>query len=316
MDPRDTFLTALQYSNTEILHHQGFIFLCGGKTDENNGKYVSARGHILNKISLSNPDLANHIELAEDIKDWWRSDRYTDLITFESDIAELSGQIVIFLESPGAIAELGSFSQIASIQRKLLIFVDEQHSNIDSFIQLGPVKYLEEHFDGSVYYFRWINHDNPFQILDQELIQDCDDEIIDIINSGFDTRNHAEGYDPAITRHQMLITADLIDIMFALTITEIIEYLKQFEITINKSRLKQYLFVLEYFDLIDIVKRGSSYFYVSNSLQIFAEYYSDKKIDRQRLKFDILNFYRNKRTEERRYRVIRNQLTKIAKGNG
>jgi len=311
LDPRDQFITDICPDQTQILHHRGFIFLCGGdkEKDEESGNYISGRGYILNRISEKYTDLAVNIELAEDIKDWWRSDRYTDLITFECDIAELSGLIVIFVESAGAIAELGAFSQLPSIQKKLLVFVDETHSKTDSFIQLGPIKFLESHFDDSVAYFNWIDHSEDSEnTLDLKLIEDCADEIIDDVNRAFDKKDHSELFSCEKNRHQMFVACDLIDVMHALTIKEIIKYLASFNIEIKKKRLKQYLYVLEKFDFISVIKRGSITFYVSQHKQEFVEYSTKTKIDRQRLKYDIAEYYKNTEKEEKRHRVIRSQL--------
>jgi hypothetical protein len=50
------------------------------------------------------------IVLAEDAAPLTSEAGYSDLFSFESDIAQLVGLILLFAESPGSLAELGAFA--------------------------------------------------------------------------------------------------------------------------------------------------------------------------------------------------------------
>ena len=54
---------------------------------------------------------------------------YQDLLRFERDLAELSSLTVLFSESPGSIAELGSFAVMNTIQERLLVVMHQEDAH-------------------------------------------------------------------------------------------------------------------------------------------------------------------------------------------
>jgi predicted transcriptional regulator len=291
-----------------VKHHPGFILLCGGKYDAGNTNSLSARDQLLKYLPIQNSRLCNNIELAEDINDWWRDGTYSDLITFEQDIAELAGLIVIFLESAGAIAELGAFSQVKSIQQKLLVFVDTEHKNQESFISLGPIAFLKHFFPDSVRAYKWIDHNSDkANALDTLLMEDCIDEIAEDIHTSYADKDHEAVFVPTNVRHQMLLVCDVLDLMLALTPSEIVDILSYFKANVSKDRVEQYLFILTKFGFIELVERGRRY-YISKSGKDFMRYKSRNPgvpIDRLRIKNDMRDLYSSSPSEEKRLRAIR-----------
>ncbi len=65
-----------------------------------------------------------------------------DLLTLENMLAESAHAIIIIVESPGSIAELGAFVNSEVLLPKLIAVVDKKHRNDKSFIMLGPVAQL------------------------------------------------------------------------------------------------------------------------------------------------------------------------------
>lgn len=66
-----------------------------------------------------------------------------DLLSLENLLAKSVHAIVIILESPGAIAELGAFTNHPELKDKLIVIVDKKYSKAKSFISLGPIRYLK-----------------------------------------------------------------------------------------------------------------------------------------------------------------------------
>ena len=58
-------------------------------------------------------------------------------------MAELSSLTVLFSESPGSIAELGSFAVLNTIQERLLVVMHQEDAHRKSFIWRGPVLFLK-----------------------------------------------------------------------------------------------------------------------------------------------------------------------------
>jgi len=73
-----------------------------------------------------------------------------DHLSIEVKEAEKSDLILMFLGSPGTFAELTAFVLNDNIRSKLVVFNDISYKNIDSFINLGPLKMLPE---GRLLYF-------------------------------------------------------------------------------------------------------------------------------------------------------------------
>ena len=68
---------------------------------------------------------------------------------------------IVFSESPGAIAEIGSFSVLENIKDRLLLVLHEEDAKrSDSFIWKGPVTYLKvmaknKGNDNPIYVYNW-----------------------------------------------------------------------------------------------------------------------------------------------------------------
>ena len=86
------------------------------------------------------------IIIAEQVENLWKkclkeeNAGYDNLLEFEMDVAELSTTIPIFLEGCGALVETGAFFCKPDLRKKLLIIVNTEHFNKDSFIQKAIIK--------------------------------------------------------------------------------------------------------------------------------------------------------------------------------
>ncbi len=184
----EQFKESLDLSNFRIINFPSLIFFCGGSIpkpeEEKAGLYYSLRHFVKNFIKIHNSEMFKKIVLAEEIKDWYRDGHYKDLLTFERDLAGLAAVIVIFVESPGSIAELASFAYNDQINNKLLVFLNSCHYGGESFIYLGPITYLENHIHNNAYVHTWkMYHDADSDYFDEKSLQDDDlTEIIGAIN--------------------------------------------------------------------------------------------------------------------------------------
>lgn len=128
------------------------VFLCGGPYSERGkGRIKSLRDAFL-RVSL-HPALADsEVILAETFtKQFEFSSRYTDILQFEADLAQIAELIILFCESEGSFAELGAFAHDDEISKRLLVVIRERYANSGSFISLGPIARLRNQSDNSVY---------------------------------------------------------------------------------------------------------------------------------------------------------------------
>ena len=77
----------------------------------------------------------------EDYPDWLAFSGYEDLLLFERDAGLLSRAIVLFVESEGAIAELGAFALDDQLHKKLFVVISRKYRESpfrQSFLNLAP----------------------------------------------------------------------------------------------------------------------------------------------------------------------------------
>jgi hypothetical protein len=61
------------------------------------------------RVCLLSRRLKGEVVLAEKANQLYRETKYTDLISFEEDIARIASLVLVIAESPGSLAELGAF---------------------------------------------------------------------------------------------------------------------------------------------------------------------------------------------------------------
>ena len=106
--------------------------------------FKSCRDIFYRYITRSECLFRENVILAEQVFRYFEHSSYQDLLRFERDLAELSVLTVIFSESAGSIAELGSFAVLKTVQERLLVVMHEDDAYEKSFIWRGPVLYLKE----------------------------------------------------------------------------------------------------------------------------------------------------------------------------
>lgn len=137
---RGLMLELLKYGY-EFRPPKKFIFVCGGDIKENNSVRAKFREFCRSNykdIELFMPEWAySHYNSIPDAK-------FLNLSEFEDLIAKASQLIVLFPESPGSFAELGYFSANDKINQKVLLVLDSEHADEESFIALGPASILNK----------------------------------------------------------------------------------------------------------------------------------------------------------------------------
>jgi hypothetical protein len=248
----------------------------------------------MRRLDVLAPNIATRSFLAEDFKDWMRSSTYDELFTFEQDLAALASLIIIFVESDGAIAELGAFSAIPQVHDKLLIFLQTQHYQSESFIRLGLLDFLISKDPASVCAFPWKTIQNGSQkSVVQSSIDDCLEEISESITLAL-KRNNPRQFKTDRTRDQMLLISDLVDQMIGLQLNEIQEFMRIVGIPLDTRTLKQRLYVLKKLDFVEQITRGHTSYYVASKSQSYVKYgfYSGSaKYDRERVRAEIARYY-------------------------
>ncbi|WP_056292935.1 hypothetical protein [Afipia sp. Root123D2] len=77
----------------------------------------------------------------------------SDLQTAELAFAQKADFTILLLESPGAIAELATFSMMENIRPRLFVMVPDRFYNSESYIARGPLSVLAKAHLNNVIYF-------------------------------------------------------------------------------------------------------------------------------------------------------------------
>lgn len=303
---KDILLSKLDIKNSRLKPYEGFIFLCGGPTDICEPYPVSIRDAIYREL-VKNDHIEQRIRVAEHYKDWSHDSMYKDLVSFERHLAELSSVIVLVLESPGSIVELGLFSVIEEFQSKLLIFIESDHYRSNSFIKLGPVDYLEKTHNNFAECHRWLKN----SVFDPSAALNLQKELAEAVVNRIKKPTSEHIFEPNRWLDTALLVCDLLNLNSALTIRELKTLFKGFGYDKSETDIKQILFLLEKVGFIVMEPKGDQRFYVSlEARQFFKFHISDQSFDLDRFRIDTLTHYESE--DKKRFRAIQEVRTRHA----
>lgn len=276
--------------------------MCGGPTDICSQRPVSIRDAIYRELA-SDAALERRIRVAEHYKDWAHESIYRDLVSFERHLAELSSVIVLVLESPGSIAELGLFSIIEEFQAKLLVFIETDHYKSSSFIKLGPVDFLEKVHNNSAECHRWTVEVDRHPRFDPTAAQALQPELAEAILKRATKLTPGHKFRKESWLDTALLLCDLLNLCSALTLREIRALLENLGNPKAESELKQFLFILERVGLLAVEPKGDQRFYVGIVDKLFYSFHiRGDALDFSRFRSDQLAEY--DKSDKRRFRAI------------
>lgn len=117
-----------------------FVFLCGANKVD--GTVSERRRAILNFAEKKLPH--THFFLAEKIFPLLQNEGHkANLLDIEHNISNFADKILIVLESNSSFAELGAFCH-QELRNKVIVINDIAYVDSKSFINLGPIKAIEE----------------------------------------------------------------------------------------------------------------------------------------------------------------------------
>jgi hypothetical protein len=137
------FGRALEKGLPFLRKENGLIFLCGANKGINTpSKRREAVKRFIESCSQDYRVVYAEPFFEEFSKDNSRKKEF-NLLDLEEDISKISDLIIIILESPGSICELGAFSR-ALFRNKLVVINNSDYLTEDSFINGGPLKAVSD----------------------------------------------------------------------------------------------------------------------------------------------------------------------------
>jgi hypothetical protein len=241
--------------NFHVINTKVIVFACGGLVDATATFPPSYRDVLLSHTAETDDDLHYSIITAETFKEYFHNGIYKDLLTFENDIASISTVVLIILESDGSLVELGLYCSQIDYIHKLVVVVDENIANpdSDSFISLGPLRYIKSNNRASVLYHQFPKQETSYK---------CDvEDLCATLKTKITSLNNTEKFDINNIKHINLLIAEIVSITFPILQTEIQFCLNLIGIKVEHYRIKQYLYLLEktYF-IRKITKSANTYY--------------------------------------------------------
>jgi len=262
-----------------------YVFLCGGKLDD---PVHSLRAQFYIRKVVPDVDLLRKIQLAELADQWYQTRKlFDDLLELEEHLAGLSACILLFVESPGAIAEFGAFSQMDSLRNKLIVVVEQSHYKQQSFIRNGPIEQVHRTRPDCLLTYPWLAAPTGTSQgeIDVAALDGTLDEISKALQATLSTKPRTSSFLPKDHGHRMLLIADLVKLNVVSLQSEIQDILRGLGIPLERQPLAKYLYLLEQLGLISLEPYGHTDYYVSaKGTPDFIWYAPKTPADRTRLR--------------------------------
>lgn len=251
-----------------------FIFLCGA--NKSTGEMSERRKALMDFSQKHLPH--TQFFLAERMFSTLQEEGHKDnILDIEHEITKFADHILIVLESPSSFTELGAFSH-KDLREKLIVINNSKFSGSQSFINLGPLKAIEESAAGKKSLINYKMHDDGVHTLDA--IGDTFAPLFQLLKHPIKSRASAISLDacnPAKSFNKLsaMFVHDLIYFTGPVNYKELIEVLKQLFGDKEHFKLQQHVAILVAFEAIS---RNSDGLFKSKKGKPYYQY-----------KFDIAN---------------------------
>lgn len=305
----DDLVASIAPDSLRVHAPTSILFLCGGKipkVPQKTKKVITLRDAFL-RVFNSGALPACKVILAEDAQRSIFEAGYSDLLEFESDIAQVVSLILLFVESPGSFAELGAFASFAEIAPHVLAIIEDKYYDDISFIRDGPIKHLEKQYaDHCV-----LSLDRKeVGISDKGKLDKLDlkafgDSIVLAVENRLEAINKFSKFNSENAGHIVMLISGLCQEYGALKLLEVKNYLKCFGV--SEPRIENLLYCAELVGWINRTKKGNNTFFVAipdESALDFNFKPEAKTKDKVRWRSDIREFWQ--KNDKPRWRAIRN----------
>ncbi|GGX98847.1 hypothetical protein GCM10007160_28240 [Litchfieldella qijiaojingensis] len=275
------------------------VLLCGGKVSDS--PHISSFRHALTNYM---PPPRYEFFRPEEITDWKDDGVFNDLLDFEKELGSICSLVVVVLESEGAFAELGAFSQMHDLKAKICAINSQEYHGEDSFINLGILRHIKKETKIDVKVYPW-DVKNPAN-LEDEVVQDA----IDDIGEQLKKTRKPHAFSGENGAHVMALITEFIKVFVALKEHEILDYLDLLDIKIKRESLRRKLFILERFRIIVKGVYSDSSFYMRSGTDFNRIKFHEEDgfvYDDLRISLRCKELYQADRKHRHRMRVIKAQ---------
>lgn len=243
-----------------------FVFLCGANISPGT---PSKRRQVLLDFSDKNLPHAKFFLAESMFKILQAEGHKTNLLDIENEVSAFADFIIVVLESESAFCELGAFATHPELRKKIIVINNSNHKQSESFINLGPVKAINEISNGShILYYKMEENGK----INGDAIGDIFKELYDIIHKKPKTRRtRVEKHNPNenFTKESLRFIHDLIYFSSPVSVPELSRILKIIFYTSNETMLKKHIAILY---ATKQIKRTKTNLYMCIQNKAFFEY--------------------------------------------
>ena len=288
------FLEKLNIGSIHVYSPRATIFVCGGKTEEDlKLPPNSIRDALLRADQLPAITKSQLFVVEKVTESFLREGVYGDFYQFENDMAQVCDLVLLISESPGSFTELGSFTRDKEVANKLFTIIRNCHFGDGSYIDVGPIKYLEDNQRGSVFVVSDAEYsidESNYATIDTDLLaKRLRDPVIARINTA---KEHTL-FDRKRNGHLCKLVTGLVQEFGALETGEIQEMLNFLDVPNDQITAEKIIFCGKTVDWIRTDRRGLRTFVLPN-------------ISKRATKFAFVDETIPSSTERRRLQIMQN----------
>ncbi|MGE8134868.1 retron St85 family effector protein [Novosphingobium subterraneum] len=280
----DEFADGVDPKRVYVSSPTDFVFLCGGQNTDLSIPTPKSLRDAFHKITDFKPLKGSELIRAEDVEALHiAKSKYADLLSFETDLAQISKLVLLFSESFGSSAELGAFSVMPEIGSRMLVAMLNKHYEQTSFIKLGAIEYIRNRYGNFSFY---VLDDKYIEIVSEKPTIATIEKLREVLEGPVSKRlaeiENPRTFNPDSEGHVIKLVVGLLQEFGALTVEEIQTLLIAFDLYKKHSDIERYLLCAEVSGWASMIRRGFHDFAVARDLPKDAANFSflDKCIEK------------------------------------
>ena len=267
LDLTGELLSRVDFEKSKIIQPRKLVFVCGGMRSLDPAAPTSIREILLTKADASGNvgELGGvKVILAEAAVNYLADSSFSNLLDLERYIAAVVHAVVLIVESPGSICELGAFVMAPEICKKLIIVMQGEHMIHPSFIYSGAIKYYNEiNTQTQVLGYDWIINRDTRVITVKDFVVD---EMLGSLQDAMENVHamHArEAFKDNQEGHIIFLTLAFCHLLRAAKQIDIKRCFEFANIETTEAKLKHYIDILIICELIKPIRHGKLFYYVA-----------------------------------------------------
>lgn len=263
------YLGDLSVDNLHVQAPSEVVFVCGGAWSTDSRQPIASMRDAFLRVSEHRSLRGRDIILAEHVTRLSAFSAYYDeLLEFENDLAQVTELILLFCESEGSFAELGSFAMIPEIASRVLVIIRDYHWKDDSFIKLGPLLYLiKKYSEFSVFVIEDKVMGMPGSTISGIKIDDFRKAIDEPLKQRLSRLREPSTFDEAKSGHIIKLIVGIVQEYGALTLEELKHVLSTLGLSISDRSTGAYLLCAEAVGWIEKRNKGFKEYLISRGGQ-------------------------------------------------